>query len=105
MADGKKIVDPTLSKFYEAIERTNTEKIAHETLAGISEGSSDSEDFDVESGSEDFDVESGSEDAESGSQMQNASAISMSCPMRRRLLVRSNITTILVATTSCLALG
>jgi hypothetical protein len=96
MADEKKIVDPTLSKFYEAIERTNTEKIARETLAGISEGSSDSEDFDVESGSE---------DAESGSQMQNASAISMSCPMRRRLLVRSNITTILVATTSCLALG
>jgi hypothetical protein len=49
MADGKKIVDLTLSRFYEAMERTNAEKIAHETLAGISEGSSDSGDFDVES--------------------------------------------------------
>jgi hypothetical protein len=49
MADGKKIVDPALSKFYEATERTNAEKIAHKTLAGISEGYSDSEGFDVES--------------------------------------------------------
>jgi hypothetical protein len=31
MADGKKIVDLTLSRFYEAMERTNAEKIAHET--------------------------------------------------------------------------
>jgi hypothetical protein len=53
MDDRKKIVDPTLSGFYEAMERTNTEKIAHETLAGISEGSSDSEYFDVESENED----------------------------------------------------
>jgi hypothetical protein len=53
MADEKKIVDPTLSGFYEAMEKTNTEKIAHEMLAGISEGSSDSESFDVESGNED----------------------------------------------------
>jgi hypothetical protein len=53
MTDEKKIIDPVLSGFYEAIERTNTEKIAHETLAGISEGSSDSESFDVESESED----------------------------------------------------
>jgi hypothetical protein len=53
MADGKKFVDPTLSEFYDAMERTNTEKIAHETLAGISEGSSDSEGFDVESENED----------------------------------------------------
>jgi hypothetical protein len=37
--------------------------------------------------------------------MQNASAISMSCPMRRRLLAKSNITTILVVTALCLALG
>jgi hypothetical protein len=35
------------------MERTNAEKIAHETLAGISEGSSDSEGFDVESENED----------------------------------------------------
>ena len=53
MADEKKIVDPALSGFYEAMERTNAEKIAHETLAGISEGSSDSESFDAESGNED----------------------------------------------------
>jgi hypothetical protein len=52
MADEKKIVDPALSGFYEAMERTNVEKIAHETLVGISEGSSDSEDFDVESKNE-----------------------------------------------------
>jgi hypothetical protein len=53
MADGKRIVDPALSEFYEAMERTNIEKIAHETLAGIFDGSSDSEDFDVESENED----------------------------------------------------
>jgi hypothetical protein len=53
MADGKKIVDPTLSEFYEAMERTIVEKISHETLARISEDSSDSEDFDVESENED----------------------------------------------------
>jgi hypothetical protein len=53
MTDGKKIVDPALSGFYEAMERTNAKKIAPDTLAGISEGSSDSEDFDVESESED----------------------------------------------------
>jgi hypothetical protein len=52
MADEKKTVDPALSEFYEAIERTNAEKIAHETLAGISESSSDNEDFDVESENE-----------------------------------------------------
>ena len=53
MADKKKIVDLALSGFYEAMEKTNTEKIAHEILAGISEGSSDSESFDVESENED----------------------------------------------------
>jgi hypothetical protein len=53
MVDEKKIVDPTLSGFYEAMEKTNAEKIAHEMLAGISEGSRDSESFDVESGNED----------------------------------------------------
>jgi hypothetical protein len=53
MADEKKTVDPTLSEFYEAMERTNVEKIAHEILAGISESSSDSEDFDAESETED----------------------------------------------------
>jgi hypothetical protein len=52
MAGEKKTIEPGLSKFYEAMERTNAEKIAHETLAGISEGSSDSEDFDAESENE-----------------------------------------------------
>jgi hypothetical protein len=31
MAGEKKTVDPALSEFYEAMERTNAEKIAHET--------------------------------------------------------------------------
>jgi hypothetical protein len=53
MAGEKKTVDPTLSEFYEAMERTNAEKIAHETLAGVSEDSSDGEDFDAESETED----------------------------------------------------
>jgi hypothetical protein len=52
MADEKKTIDPAMSEFYEAMERTNAEKITHETLAGISEGSSDSEDFDAESENE-----------------------------------------------------
>jgi hypothetical protein len=52
MAGEKKTIDPTLSEFYEAMERTNAEKIAHETLAGISKGSSDSEYFDAESENE-----------------------------------------------------
>ena len=37
MADEKKIIDPTLAGFYEAMEKTNVEKIANEMLAGISE--------------------------------------------------------------------
>jgi hypothetical protein len=53
MADEKKIVDPVLSGFYEAMEKINAEKIANEMMAGISENSSDSESFDVESGNED----------------------------------------------------
>ena len=50
---GEKVVDPALSEFYEAMERTNVEKIAHETLAGISESSSDDESFDAKSENED----------------------------------------------------
>jgi hypothetical protein len=53
MAEDKKITDPTMSGFYEAMERTNTEKITNEMLAGLSEDSSDSDSFDVESGNED----------------------------------------------------
>jgi hypothetical protein len=49
MAGEKKVADSTLSGFYEAMERTNAEKIAHETLVGISESSSDKGSFDVES--------------------------------------------------------
>jgi hypothetical protein len=52
MADEKKTIDPVMSEFYEAMETTNVEKIAHETLAGISESSSDSEDLDAESENE-----------------------------------------------------
>jgi hypothetical protein len=53
MVDEKKIVDPVVSGFYEAMEKTNAEKIAHAMLAGISEGSIDSEGFGIESGNED----------------------------------------------------
>jgi hypothetical protein len=47
----EKITDPAMSGFYEAMEKTNTEKITNEMLAGLSKDSSDS--FDVESGNED----------------------------------------------------
>jgi hypothetical protein len=53
MADEKKIIDPALARFYEAMEKTNMEKITNEMLVGISENSSDSESFDVENGKED----------------------------------------------------
>jgi hypothetical protein len=53
MVDEKKIIDPALAEFYEAMEKTNIEKIANEMLAGISENFSDSESFDVESGNDD----------------------------------------------------
>jgi hypothetical protein len=53
MAEEKKVVDPALADFYEALEKTNTEKITNEMLAGLSEDSGDSENFDVESGNED----------------------------------------------------
>jgi hypothetical protein len=53
MAEEKKVVDPTLARFYEAMEKTNTEKITNEMLAGLSEDSDDSESFDLDSGNED----------------------------------------------------
>jgi hypothetical protein len=53
MADENKVVDLVLVGFYEAMKKTNIEKIAHEMLAGISENSSDSESFDVQSENED----------------------------------------------------
>jgi hypothetical protein len=52
MAEDKKITDPALTSFYEAMEKTNKEKITNEMLAGLSENTSDSESFDVESGNE-----------------------------------------------------
>jgi hypothetical protein len=52
MAEEKKIADPALAGFYEAMEKTNIEKITNEMLAGLSEDSGDSESFDLESGNE-----------------------------------------------------
>jgi hypothetical protein len=52
MAEEKKVVDPALARFYEAMEKTNIEKITNEMLAGLSEDSGDSESFDLESGNE-----------------------------------------------------
>jgi hypothetical protein len=52
MAEEKKVVDPALAGFYEAMEKT-TEKITNEMLARLSEDSSDSESFDLESGNKD----------------------------------------------------
>jgi hypothetical protein len=52
MDDEKKTDDPALSEFYKAMEETNAEKITRERLAGISESSSDNEDYDIESGNE-----------------------------------------------------
>jgi hypothetical protein len=34
MAEEKKVVDPALVGFYEAMEKTNTEKITNEMLTG-----------------------------------------------------------------------
>jgi hypothetical protein len=53
MAEDKKIVDPTTTRFYEAMERTNVEKITNEMLDGLSRDSSNSDSFDMESGNED----------------------------------------------------
>jgi hypothetical protein len=53
MAAEKKIVDPALAGFYQAMEKTNTDKITNEMLANLSEDSNDSEGFDVESEDED----------------------------------------------------
>jgi hypothetical protein len=49
MAEEKKITDPALAVFYKAMEKTNIEKITNEMLAGLSENSSDSESFNIES--------------------------------------------------------
>jgi hypothetical protein len=53
MADEKKVADPALAGFYEAMEKTNTEKITDEMLGDLSEDSDDSASFDMESEDED----------------------------------------------------
>jgi hypothetical protein len=53
MAEDNNTVDPTLAGFYEAMERTNIEKITDEMLVGLSRDSSESENFDVKSDNED----------------------------------------------------
>jgi hypothetical protein len=53
MSEEKKIVDPALAGFYEAMEKTNIEKITNEVLTGLFEDTDDSDNFDVESGNED----------------------------------------------------
>jgi hypothetical protein len=53
MAEEKKGVDPALAGFYEAMEKTNVEKITDEMLVGLSGDSSDSESFDIESDNDD----------------------------------------------------
>jgi hypothetical protein len=53
MSEKKKVVDPALAGFYEAMEKTNTEKITNKILADLSKDSDDSDNFDVESGNED----------------------------------------------------
>jgi hypothetical protein len=53
MAEEKKVVDPALAGFYEAMEKTNAEKITNEMLVGLSRDSDDRGSFDVESEGED----------------------------------------------------
>jgi hypothetical protein len=53
MVDEKKVVDPALAGFYEAMEKTNTEKITNKMLADLFEDSDDSGRFDMESEDED----------------------------------------------------
>jgi hypothetical protein len=53
MPEDKTTVDPALVGFYEAMERTNVQKITNEMLARLSRDSSDSDSFDVESDNED----------------------------------------------------
>ena len=53
MAEDKRSEDLAFPGFYEDMERTNTEKITSKILAGLSEDSEDSDDFDVDSGADD----------------------------------------------------
>jgi hypothetical protein len=49
----EKAVDPYVARFVESMAKTNTEKITKEILEGLSEDTSDSDSYDVESGDED----------------------------------------------------
>jgi hypothetical protein len=49
----KKVVDPFISRFYESMAKTNTEKITTEILADLYEDSDDSDEYDAKSGDED----------------------------------------------------
>ena len=53
MDDKKKVVDPALAGFYEAMEKINTEKITNKMLADLSEDIDDRGSFDMESEDED----------------------------------------------------
>jgi hypothetical protein len=53
MVKGKRSDDAALAKFYESMEKINVEKITDEILAGLSKGSGDNEDFDIDSGAHD----------------------------------------------------
>jgi hypothetical protein len=53
MPKDKRSEDPILAGFYEDMERTNTEKITSEIIAGLSEDSEGSDNFDFDSGAED----------------------------------------------------
>jgi hypothetical protein len=53
MANEKKVVDPALAGFYEAMEKINTEKITNKMLADLSEDIDDRGSFDMESEDED----------------------------------------------------
>jgi hypothetical protein len=49
----KKAVNPYIAGFVESMAKTNIEKITKEILEGLSEGTGDSDSYDVESGDED----------------------------------------------------
>jgi hypothetical protein len=53
MVEDKRSEDPALAGFYEAMERTNEDLALDEILAGLSEDSGDTNDFDIESDNDD----------------------------------------------------
>jgi hypothetical protein len=53
MAEDKRSKDSALARFYDDMERTNTEKITSEILARLFVDSEGGDDFDVDSGADD----------------------------------------------------